>query len=80
MRLSDPRSYKIGFEGYDQQRPKIVNAIRDLAERFQTAGIGPMCVFENHQRWILSGQGRYLRDERFQRSLPAELRGDSNAG
>ena len=38
---------------------------------FQARGVAPMCILEDHQHRILRDRRRDLREERFQRSLPA---------
>jgi hypothetical protein len=74
MRLSKPLRLELWPERYDEQCAKGPNPVNDPTEKFQARGVGPMRILEDHQHRILACEGRELRDERFQCSLPALLR------
>ena len=75
MRPSHPRRLELGAESYDQQHGKGFNPVHGPAERLQARGVGPMRILEDHQHRLLSATVPPLVSERFQRFLPAPLRG-----
>ena len=80
VRLSDPGRLEFRPERHDQQHAKGPNPVHDPTEHFQARGVGPMRILEDHQHRTLACQGLHLRNERFQRSLPALLRGQIERG
>ena len=80
MRLSHPRRVELGTERDDQQYRKGFNPVHDPTEHFQARRIDPMRILEDHQHRLQAGQFRELRRQRFQRSLPALLRGQVERG
>jgi hypothetical protein len=64
MRLSSPRRGELGAESYDKQRWKSFNSVYRPTERFQTCGVGPMRILEDHEHWILPSQSFHLGNER----------------
>ena len=75
MRLSDPGRLEFWPERYDQQHAKSPNPVHSPPEHFQARRVGPMRILENLQHRALARQRFQLRSERFQRFLPALLRG-----
>jgi hypothetical protein len=74
VRLPNPRRLKVRSEGYEQQYVKRRYLVDDTTKQFEAGGVGPMCIFKNDQQWTLVRQGRYLGNERIERSLPTLLR------
>ena len=81
VRPSDPGRLELWPERHDQQHAEGLR-IRSTTRpnSFQARGVGPMRILEDHQHRILPRQRLHLRNERFQRSLPALLRGQIERG
>ena len=75
MRLSDPGRLEFRPERHEQQHAKGPNPIHSPPKHFQACGIGPVRILEDLQHRPLPCQRLQLRSERFQRFLPALLRG-----
>ena len=75
VRPSDPGRIELWPERHDQQHGKAANPVDDPTKHFQARGVGPVRILEDHQHRILPRQRLHLRNERFQRSLPALLGG-----
>ena len=73
VRLSNPRRLEVRSEGYEQQHAKRRYLVDDTTEQFEAGGVSPVCILKNNQPWILVRQGRYLGNERIERSLPTLL-------
>jgi hypothetical protein len=58
VRPSDPRRLEVRPERNDQQHAEAWYPVRDATEQFEGRGVGPMCIFENHQCRILAREGR----------------------
>ena len=59
---------------------RVRDPVHRPTEHFQARGVDPMRILEDHQHRILPRQRLDLRSERFQRSLPALLRGQFERG
>src|SRR5580704_8124763 len=80
MRLPYPRRYELRAKSYDKQYLEGRYPIYRPTEHFQAGRINPMRILENHQHWIVVRQPDDLRDQRFERSLPALFRGKLEPG
>jgi len=60
VRLSDPGRVEFRPERHDQQHPKGRHPVHRPTEYFQTRGIGPMRILEDHQHRVPACQRREL--------------------
>jgi hypothetical protein len=53
VRLSDLRWLEFWPEGYEQRHSTGRDPVHCPTESFQTGGVGPMCILEDHQHRVL---------------------------
>jgi hypothetical protein len=71
--LSDPGRTKFRPERHDQQHRKGLDPSHHPTDDFQTRGVDPMRILDDHQHGIFASSGHELRHKCFQRSFPAAL-------
>ena len=74
VRPSNPRRVELGPKRHNQQHPEGWYLVDDATEQFEAGGVGPMCILENNQQWVLARQGRSVGNECVERPLPTLLR------
>ncbi len=75
MRSSDPGRRELVPEGHEQENPEGVEGVDDPAERLKGRRIRPVDVLEQKHHRGVARDGLDVADQRFERLLPALLRG-----
>ena len=74
MRPTNPRRIELRTVSDYEQRRNRLNSIDGATEHFQSCGIDPMGVLDDHQHWLCLPSRQSGVNERLQRSLSALLR------
>ena len=54
VRPSNPWRVELGPKRHNQQHPEGWYLVDDATEQFEAGGVGPLCILENNQQWVLA--------------------------